>query len=255
MKLISVVLLSFLFNYLNLFAYAQEKPEAGLNADEILARVDKVFGYPKSRLRGKMVHVTPDGKSRMITIWGAASGEGLLLKFSSTGRDDELKVLYNPKGENIWVYDLHANKVFNKRGTDMFDALMMTNFTFVDLSHASLQHSYTATIKGEAVTKGIDCYLLVLEPVVKAGVYGKLEVFVAKKDFIPLRIDYHDSEKIIFKTMSIVKTATQNGRIIPIRYDMYDIKKKTATIVEFFEFNESIKFERKLFRHENLREN
>lgn len=255
MKLIFIILLSLSINYLNISAYAQEKNDAVLTAEEILEHADKVFVYPNGRLTGKMVHVTPSGKSRMISVHGSVSADGLLLKFRSADRDDELKVLYKSRSENIWVYDLHANKLFNKRGPDIFDVIMMTNFTFIDLSHASLKDGHNAAIKGEAVVKGMDCHLLTLEPLVKAGIYGRLEVFITKKDYIPVRMDYHDGENIIFKTMSIVKTASQNGRLIPVRYDMYDVKKKTVTILEFFEFNENIKYDKKLFRYESLREN
>jgi hypothetical protein len=252
---IKILLLSYFFCFLSITAEAQEKIASGLKAEEILARVDNILKYPQGKLTGKMIHVFPDGKSRVITIWGAVSGEDLLFKFSSSDRDEELKILYNLKNKDTWVYDVHANMLFNKREIGKFDSIMLTNFSFTDLSHASLQGNYTAKITGETLIKGNDCYRLMLEPVLKNNKYGMLEIFVSKKDFIPLKIDFHDNDKIIFKTMSIVKTGFKNGRTIPVRYDMLDIKERTVTLLEFFESDESVKFEKKIFRYENLREN
>jgi hypothetical protein len=255
MKFISVTLLSYFLIFSGMMVWAQEKRAGELKAEEILARVDKVLEYPEGRLTGKMIHVTPDGKSRIINVRGAVAGEDSLFKFSSADRGEEVKILCNLKGKNIWIYDLHANKLFNKRETDKFDFVMLTNYCFIDLAHESFKSSYTAKITGETLIKGNECYRLILEPVLKGGNYGMLELFVTKKDYIPLRIDFHDNEKIIFKTMSINKTAVKNDRTIPIRYDMLDIKKRTVTLLEFFEFDDSIKFDKKIFRHENLREN
>jgi hypothetical protein len=257
MKYICIIILllsCFLYIYI-LPIQAQEKPKTELSAQEILARVDKMLEYPKGRLTGKMIHVTPDGSSRFINIWGAVAGEDLLFKFSSADRGEEVKVLYNHKGKDIWVYDLHANKLFNKRELDKFDYVMLTNYCFFDLFHGSLENNYSTKISGKTSIKGNECYHLILEPILSGGIYGLLELYVTMKDFIPIRIDFHDNEKIIFKTMSIVKTALRNERITPIRYDMLDIKKRTVTMLEFFNFEESIKFDKKIFMHENLREN
>jgi hypothetical protein len=257
MKLICIrILLLSCFLYICIMPiHAQDKLKTEFSAQEILARVDKMLDYPKGRITGKMIHVTPDGSSRFINIWGAVAGEDILFKFSSADRGEEVKLLYNHKGQNIWVYDLHANKLFNKRELDKFDYVMLTNYCFFDLSHGTLENNYTAKLTGKTSIKGNDCYQLILEPVLSGGIYGLLELYVTTKDFIPIRIDFHDNEKIIFKTMSIVKTALRNEKITPVRYDMLDIKKRTVTMLEFFNFEENIKFEKKIFMHENLWEN
>ncbi len=254
MKLILTIILSFLIGSLNLSAGPENKTGGDLKADEILGHVDMVFMYPDGRLTGRMIHVASDGKSRMIDVRGAVSGGDMLFKFSSADRDEELKILYN-KNEDIWVYDLHANMLFNKRGTDRFDPLMTTNFTFVDFSHAAFRGKYTAKITGDAVIKGNECHQLSLEPVSKDGRYGLLKLFISKKDFIPLKTEYHDNEKIIFKTLSVVKTGLKKDRIVPVRYEMLDIKKSTVTLLEFFDFDETVKFDKNTFRQENLRGN
>lgn len=234
--------------------YSQEKREIELTAQEIVARVDRLLEYPRGQIKGKLVHITPNGASRAINIWGAVAQEDTVFKLSSERRGEEVKILYNLKGESIWVFNPHAVKVFNKRGIDKYDSILATNYFFIDLSNAALQSNYTARITGDAFIKGFDCYKLDLDPLFKSGAYGLLTLYVKKNDYIPLRIDFHDNDKVIFKTMSIVKTIIQNNRIRPVRYDMLHIRRGSVTMLEFFEFDDSIKFDKKIFRHETLGE-
>ena len=81
-----------------------------------------------------------------------------------------------------------------------------------------------------------------------------MTLYVNKTDYVPLRIDFHDTDKVIIKTLSIVKVAQENGRSVPIRYDMLDIRKGTITLLEFYEFDQKVSLNKKLFRHENLEE-
>ncbi len=232
--------------------HSQEKREIELTAQEILARVDRILDYPQGLIKGKMVHITPDGRSKVIELVGSITEEDYLFKFNSKSRGDELKILYNLRGEDIWVYQILAIKLFNKRGVDRFDPILATNYCYIDLSNADLQSNYTATITDEAFIKGRDTYKLRLVPVMRGGNYGLLTIYVSKKDYIPLRIDYHDPDKVIFKTLSIAKVINRNKRIIPVRYDMLDIKKGTVTLLEFFGFDDDIQFDKKIFIHENL---
>jgi len=233
---------------------AQEKRKIELTAQEILARVDNILTYPEGLIKGRMVHITPDGKSKKIELVGYISGDNFHFRFSTKERGEELRVLYNLNGEDIWVYNIHSITMFNKRGIDKFDPILGTNFYYLDLSNYDLQSNYTATITGDAFIKGNDCYKLSLNPILQGGMYGLLTLYVNKSDYVPLRIDFHDTDKVIMKTLSIVKVAQKNGRSVPLRYDMLDIRRGTITILEFYKFEQDAIFDKKLFRHENLEE-
>ena len=225
-----------------------------ITAQEILARVDMVLEYPTGIIKGKIMHVTPDGRSNLITLKGYISEEDYLFKFSTKGRGERLNVLYNLGGEDIWVYNIYSIKLFNKRGIDKYDPILMTNFYYIDLSNYDFQSNYRAKIIGEVIVKGYNCYKMKLHPIYKIGKYGLLTIYVSKKDYIPLRIDFHDRDRVIFKTLAIAKVVMRNGRDIPIRYDMLDINKGTVTILEFYDFIENVKLNKRIFRHQVLGE-
>jgi hypothetical protein len=252
LPVISIILVAvFVFNGP---AGSQENRKIELNAQGILARVDKIFKYPRGQVRGLMKHIRPDGTASTINFTGCISQEDYLFTFSSRDRGDQLKVLYNLGGEDIWVYNIHALKLFHKLGIDKYDEILSTNFTFTDLSNADLQSNYTATINGDALVKGYDAWKLVLKPIAKGGEYGMLTLYVTKDRFIPLRIDYHDRDKAIFKFMTIVKVMENDARIVPLRYDMMNIRQGTVTIINFSEFDEGATFDKAIFRSEKLGE-
>ncbi len=232
----------------------QENREVEITAQGILARVDKILEYPKGLIKGRIKHITPDGKSNTIDLEAYISRDDYLFKFSSRERGEQLNVLYNMRGEDIWVYNNHSLKLYHKTGIDKYDPLLATNFFYIDLSNADMQSNYTATIEGKTLYKGYDSYMLKLIPIFKGGEYGYLTLFVTTDKFVPLRIDYHDRDNAIFKFMNIVRVKENDNDIIPLRYDMLDIRKGTVTILNFFEFDEKIEMSKDLFRPEKLGE-
>jgi hypothetical protein len=238
----------------NSTSLSQEDRKIELNAQGILARVDRFFEYPKGLLKGMMKHIRPDGSAQNIYFTGCIVQEDFLFTLNTRERGNQMKVLYNLGGEDIWVYNIHELKMFHKMGIDKFDEVLSTNYSFTDLSNVDFQSNYTATITGEAVVKGIDVYTLVLKPISKGGEYGQLTLYVTKDRFVPLRIDYHDRDKVIFKFLSVVKVREGGPRVIPLRYDMMNIRQGTVTVFSISEIDETASFRPDIFRPERLGE-
>lgn len=251
--LIICIVISVLFAFSDA-SVSQEERKIELNAQGILARVDKIFEYPKGLTKGVLKHIKPDGTATTINFTGRISQEDYLFTFSSKERGDQLKVLYNLGGEDIWVYNIHALKLFHKLAIDKYDEILSTNFTFIDMSNADFQSNYTATIVGDAFVKGIDAWKLVLKPITKGGEYGMLTLYVTKDKFVPIRIDYHDRDKAIFKFLTVTKVKEGGNRTIPLRYDMMNIRQGTVSIIYFSEFDENTTFDKQIFRPEKLGE-
>jgi hypothetical protein len=253
-KIVTGIIIISLFFVFTGTTVSQEDRKIELNAQGILARVDKVFEYPRGLIKGILKHIRPDGTATTINFTGCISQEDYLFTFSSKERGDQLKVLYNLGGEDIWVYNIHALKLFHKLAIDKYDDILSTNFTYIDMSNADFQSNYTATIVGDAFVKGIDAWKLVLKPIVKGGEYGMLTLYVTKDKFVPIRIDYHDRDKAIFKFLTLVKLKESDNRIVPLRYDMMNIRQGTVSIVYFSEIEEGTTFDKQIFRSEKLGE-
>jgi hypothetical protein len=122
----------------------------------------------------------------------------------------------------------------------------------MDFSGADFQSNYTARITGRTLIKGIQCYRLQLEPIFQNSSYGQVVIYATIDKYIPIRIDFHDRDKVIFKFMTIAKTMEKGDRILPQRYDMLNIKDGTVTIVSFIKYDENITFPADIFRPEKL---
>ena len=228
--------------------------EVEITAQAILARVDSIMQYPQGEMRGRMKHIFPDGKSYTIDFLGSISRTDYLFRFSNKSRGEELKVLYKMSGEDVWVYSNHSLKLFHKMGIDKYDSLLSTNFSLMDFSNADFQSNYNARITGQSLIKGVECYRLDLIPVFQGSQYGLVTLYASKDKYIPMRIDFHDRDKVVFKFMSLSKTMEKGGAIVPIRYDMLNIKSGTVTILSFNRFDETVTFREDIFRPETLGE-
>ncbi len=226
----------------------------GVEAKEILARVDSVIDYPKGIVKGKIIHSHLDGKSFFIDIVGYISDSEYLFSLSSRTRGDLMRVLYTHGGEDIWVYDISERKLSQNIGADKFNTILNTNFNFADLSNADLQRNYSAISMKSVTFENDEIYKLQLEPVFRGGNYGMLTLYVRKRDLVPLRIDYFNNEKIFFKSISFTKTVMRGDRVFPVRYKMIDIERETVSILFFTGFEENVHFDKRLFRHQNLHE-
>ncbi len=235
-------------------AFSQKKDTVEITAQGILARVDRIMQYPEGEIQGRMKHISPDGKSFDVEFKGNIARNDFLFFYSSGSRGESYKILYNLGGEDIWVYNIHSIKLAHKMGIDKYDRLMFTNFSFIDLSNSDFQSNYNARITGKTLIKGVECYKLTLDPIYDGSEYGVIIMYVTVDKYVPLRIDYHDRDKVIFKFLSLSKTMEKDGRIIPIRYDMLNIKDGTVTIMSYLKFDESIKYSGEIFRPEKLGE-
>lgn len=234
--------------------FTQESREIELTAQGILARVDRILDYPKGLMKGRITHIKPNGESHSSDMECRATREDFLFSFRNKERGEQVKILYNLSGEDIWVYLIHSVKLYHKLGIDKFDPVLMTNFSYIDISNADYQSNYTAEITGEAIVKEKEVYVLRLVPIFKGGAYGLITIYAAKDNFLPLRIDFHDHDKAIFKFMTIAKVMEKDNRIFPIRYDMMDIRTGTLTVLSFFSIDEKAVFDKSIFRSETLGE-
>jgi outer membrane lipoprotein-sorting protein len=228
--------------------------EIEITAQAILARVDSIMQYPQGEMRGRMKHISPDGKSYTIDFVGSIARTDYLFRFSNQSRGEELKVLYRLGGEDIWVYSNHSLKLFHKMGIDKYDSLLSTNFTLIDFSNSDFQSNYNARITGQALIKGVECYKLDLVPVFQGSQYGLVTLYASKDKYLPLRIDYHDRDRVVFKFLSLSRIMEKGNTIVPLRYDMLNIRNGTVTILSFLRYDENVTFRSDIFRPETLGE-
>jgi outer membrane lipoprotein-sorting protein len=232
---------------------AQDRRKIELNAQALLAKVDRLPEYPRGELQGSLNFRNSSGETLRVQLRGSISKGNYLFIISDRKRGDVEKVLYNRSGEEIRVFKINSLKTYSISGINRFDPVVSTGFNYIDLSHADFQSSYNAAITGSGKIKNKDVYRLELKPVYRYGNYSKLILSVSKNGFHPVKIEYFDEDGARFKSMNISKIKKFGKKLFPTRYEMINSRERTITVLSFHTCDSSYKFEKSIFRPESLK--
>lgn len=127
----------------------------------------------------------------------------------------------------------------------MSQSWMGTDFSNDDLvKEASIVTDYDHTIIGDTTIGGRACYKIQMIPKPSAAVvWGKVLIWIDKKDFLMLQVEYFDEEGKLKNTMLAGDIKMLGGRLLPTRLEMIPADKKdnkTVLIYSSIEFDKPI---------------
>ena len=207
------------------------------NADQHL-RGDTNFSEMTMRLE------RPDW-SREISMKSWAKGTKLaLILITDPARDKGTTFL--KRGNEVWNWVPAVEKVIKIPPSMMMQSWMGSDFTNDDLvKESSIVEDYTHTVIGDSTIDGRDCWKIEMIPHEDAAVvWGKLFLWVDKKDYMQLRVDYFDEDGELVNIMIMSDIKTMGGRVIPSKMVMSPVDKpgnQTIMIYKEIEFNNPIK--------------
>lgn len=251
-----ILILSFLLCFASLKAQA---PDTSLSAQELLARLDREMDFGKGLVKGTYVLIRRNGTSETWKINRFFNGEDALLLFDRKGRGLESKLLTKDEGENVFFFNVLSAKLFRKTDDEKYESLMGTGFFYVDLSGYSYQANYNPLVNGDLEIGGEVYYRVSLKPILPYF-YKKLVLLVGKKDLKPYRVDFHDRDGILFKTLNLkygpVKIKDNGGKVEEIqkasRLEMLDLNTGSITVWEIQEVDKTVNPDASLFNVDNL---
>jgi hypothetical protein len=213
-----VVWTMFLFTLLNGFPTAGGPGIASaetLKLEDILNKVDDL--YRGSSSEGKMT----------MEIVTAHWKRTLSLQFYSKGRDRSLIRILSPlkekgtatlRSENeVWNFLPKVNRVIKLPSSMMSASWMGSHFTNDDLVKESrFTQDYDFKIAHEGTRNGEEVVELACIPKPNAPVvWGKVEVVVRRKDYLPVLMRYYDEEFQLVRTMTFSNFKEMSGRYLP----------------------------------------
>ena len=206
----------------------------------ILSRVHAIMRLPDGMSRGRIKHLHPGGASFTIDFKAMVLNDSSFFIFHNRERDEQLEALYTLGGENIQVNMTHARRLVRKTGADKYEPVLHTNFSFIDFSGYRLADNYTCELSGEEEINGLLCNKLELKPVFSESLYGRLTLYAAKENSLPLKIEFRAQDFVLFKVLTIAQVAQKGDVIVPLRYEMRDVRSGDVSILVFNSFNEKI---------------
>lgn len=176
-----------------------------------------------------------DGKSRktsgalgnsIITFNAPADVAGTrFLQLQSSASDDD-RYLYTP--------DLKRSRRI--AGSNRSDSFMGTDFSYADLDGRDVRNSNSTLLADENVGK-FECYHLIATPTNNDAVYGKVEMWVRKDNFVPLKQVMFNKGGTAVKTLLSKEIQKHDGKWFITASRMTDESTKRKTELSMDKIN------------------
>lgn len=145
-------------------------------------------------------HAPPLGKS-LITFQAPADVAGMkFLQIQSSTSDDE-RFLYTPE----------LKRSRRIAGSNRADSFMGTDFSYADLDGRDLRQS-TSRLEGDEKIGRFDCHHVAVTPKNADAVYGRIDLWVRKDNYVPLKWVMFDKRNQPVKTLVAKEIQRHGGR-------------------------------------------
>jgi hypothetical protein len=192
-----------------------------LTAPQIVAKVveSDPWGLGGAEVNAKAVVTEKSGKSRalvfdaksrryapplgksLITFQAPADVAGMkFLQIQNADSDDE-RFLYTPE----------LKRSRRIAGSNRSESFMGTDFSYADLDGRDLRQS-TSVLKSDETIGKFDCYHVAVTPKNADAVYSKIELWVRKDNYVPLKWVMFDKKGQAVKTLVAKEIQRHGGR-------------------------------------------
>jgi outer membrane lipoprotein-sorting protein len=174
--------------------------------------------------------------SRSISMKSWALGTDYSMIYVTAPAREKGQVFLKRKNE-MWNWVPSIDRMIKIPPSMMMQSWMGSDFTNDDLvRESSIVKDYTHKLAGEEVIAGYACYKAELIPLENVPVvWGKVVMWVSKKDFLWLKAEFYDEDGILVNTENLSDIRKMDDRIIPCRMEMIPADKKGQKTIMIFE--------------------
>ncbi len=215
-----------------------------LSAREIVVRANDLLRGKSSQSTAVMTVIKPDWSREMTTKNWMLEPDYAMLLITEPARDKGNVTLKREK--EMWNWVPSIQRIIKIPPSMMMQPWMGSDFNNDDLvRESSIVEDYTQSFIGEENIDGYDCHKILLIPKPEAGVvWGKVIMWISKKEYLQLKTEYYDEDEALIKYMIGSKVMEMGGRIIPSYWEMIPVDKpgeKTVLEYKSIEFDIDIK--------------
>lgn len=181
-------------------------------------------------------------RSMDMKAWTKGTELALIL-IESPAKDKGTTFLKRKK--EVWNWLPSLERTIKLPPSMMSQSWMGTDFTNDDLvKESSMVEDYTQKLLGSEQQGGSDCYKIELIPKPEAAVvWGKIIVWIDKKDYNQLRTEFYDENGELTQTMVGTDLKMLGGKLLPSRMEMTPEGKKgqkTEIVYKTLEFDKPL---------------
>ena len=215
----------------------------GQNAADIVRKADAKLKGKTSSAQVAVTIVRPE-YSREMSIKSWTKGDDLALILITAPEKDK-GVVYLKRDTEIWNWVPSIERTIKMPPSMLSQSWMGTDFTNDDLvKEASIADDYTSTFSSDSTIENRICYCVVLIPKPESAVvWGKVVMYIDKKDLMILHARYYDEESVLINTMHCSDVKMLGGKLLPAKMEMIPMDKKgykTILVYNALEFDKPI---------------
>lgn len=205
------------------------------NAKSIVEKAeDKMRGNSSyAEMTIKIVRPTWEREMKMKT-WSKGKKNALIV---ITSPQKDKGTVFLKRNKEVWNYLPSIERNIKLPPSMMSQSWMGTDFTNDDLvKEASAADDYSHLLLGDTVLQGRSCHKILMKPTPEASVvWGKVLVWIDKKDYLQLRSEFYDEENVLVNIMTGSDIKELGGRLLPTKIEMIPVDKKGNKTVMIYE--------------------
>lgn len=212
-------------------------------AKEIVQKMDENMRGQYSSQEMTMTIIRPTWK-RSVSMKGWNRGQKYSLIYI-TAPAKEKGQAFLKRDKEMWNWAPSIDRMIKIPPSMMGQSWMGSDFTNDDLvKESSVIVDYDHSFIGEEKIDGKDCHKIKLIPKKDAAVvWGKIIVWITKKDYLELKVEFYDEDGYLMNTQLLTDIKTLGGRTIPTHWEMIpadEVGKKTVIQIEKSDFKTPI---------------
>ncbi|KAA3615597.1 MAG: outer membrane lipoprotein-sorting protein [Calditrichaeota bacterium] len=224
------------------------------SALDIVKKSNDLIRSKSSYAEFKMIIIKPDWSREVaMKVWSIEPDYSLLL-VTAPARDKGMVTL--KRKQEVWNFIPSVQKTIKIPPSMMLQSWMGSDFTNDDLvRQSSIVEDYQHQVIGEEEYEGYLCHKVELIPNPEAGVvWGKIIMWISKKGFLQLKIDYYDEDDFLVKTMKGSQIKQLGGRLIPTYWEMIPVDEPgQKTVLEYLDIEFNKKIRTNFFSQQNMK--
>lgn len=192
---------------------------------------------------------------RSITMksWGRGLDYSLIY---ITAPAKEKGQVFLKRQKEMWNWVPSIDRMIKLPPSMMQQSWMGSDFTNDDLiRESSVVRDYVHSFIGEETIDGRDCYKILLVPKPEAAVvWGKIHIWVTKKDYLELKAEFYDEDSELVNVQILSDIREMGGRTIPCRFEMIPAGEEgKKTIIQILAADYKTEIPESFFSQQNMK--
>lgn len=168
-------------------------PSAGLDANEVLRKVDRNLEPESYEMFRKLINIEPNGSKKEFVLYSVKSGRDKMLALFLEPASDKGRTTLR-LGDNMWLYIPNVGKPVRITSLQSVIGGVFNNADIFRLDYAV---EYDARIEEEQK----DTVVLMLKAKTNEIAYDRLKMWVDKKVMLPVKIEAYAASGMLIKTL------------------------------------------------------